>query len=315
MKPSLRALGISCGIAAFAFSLGASEKSILPPFSDKNWSHPATAAVSGEELDLQADVEKKRATSAISAQLEANTIYDVVFEVTGKGNLSRAKDHFGFNSSLNFSYEERAVPGQKQAFRSFIFNDTAGKKPFWFAYRSGSEGTGMKISGLSVKKFDPAATKSITLDEPLAWDISAWAKDYTTLSTEAAEGHIDGGDAIVVTVSGTPPKGANVSLRSSMIPLAPSSEYEISAWVKSDAPGVAVLGVDSGIPGKYKHYYKSDKVPLETQWRKRSIRLRTPSQEEYPVFELGRTRGIIAFPVEKGATKLYVKNWTLTKIK
>ena len=301
-----------CGAAAFLLTVSAYSESFAPAFSDKGWSLPSNVNVDGNAVDLPADSEK-RTTISFCTKLDENTVYEVRFNASGK-NAASPKDSFVCNTSVAGSYTERPFTGEMQKFRMFLFNDTAGMKSFWFSNRSRTPGNVLRLSDISVEKLTPENGRKITLDEPLAWDVSGWSRPYTTYSTVDASDHVDGGRAMLIEISGEAKPGAGASLRSCPIPFAPDTDYEISAWIKSDAPGIASLGFDSGFPGNYKHYYKTEKFPVGTEWRKQTFRFKTPGEKEYTVFELGRTRGLIALTCGKEAKKLYVKNWTIEKI-
>lgn len=296
-------------------SMNGFSATLAPPVTDRSWARPKNAIVTNNMVELPANIEKFSATSFF-LPVEANSIYEVCFQVSVKGESAFPGGRVAINTNMPLAYEERFLKKEPRLFRTFLFNDTKGKKWINILYRTGNPKGIMRISDLTIQKFDPKKQKKITLDEPLAWQKTSWSSPGTDFTTEPVSDHVDTTDALLLSLPSEVPDGkCTVSLRSCPIPFQPDSEYRISAWFKGDAPGTAGLGIDCWFGKQYQHFYKGEKFTIGTKWKKYSMLLRSPSVREFPVLELQRTRGTVTLERGTPLKKLYVKNWTIEKIR
>ncbi len=145
------------------------------------------------------------------------------------------------------------------------------------------------------------------------WETAAWCRSYASLTNEVVTDFIEVGDAQVLTIGDVKQgKVASVGTKETFAFL-PDSEYEVSAWMKCDDVGRGILGVNSNAKG-YRHYYKNVSFNLDTNWRKVSFKVKTPSVEKYDVFKLGVTKGTFGISGGFAGRKLWMRDWMLRKI-
>lgn len=303
-----------CALFTVLFSANVFSDSLVSPVSDRSWVRPRNAVTADNAVELPANTAKYTSTSVLLS-VKSGSIYEVRFQASVKGD-SQPEGRVAINTSMPLAYEERFLSPNASVFRTFLFNDTDGKKWISVLYRTGNKNGIMRISDLTIREFDPEKEKKIILDEPLAWQKTSWSSSGTSFTTEAVSDHVDTSDALLLTLPQTGPDDrSTVSLRSCPIPFQPDSEYRISAWLKGDAPGTAGLGIDCWFGKQYKHYYKGETFSIGTGWEKYSFLLHSPSVKEFPVLELGRTRGTVTLKSGTNLKKLYLKNWTIEKIR
>jgi carbohydrate binding domain len=305
-------ISVCCAFTIVLFSMNVFSDSLCPPVSDSSWARPRNAVTAGNAVELPANTEKYTATSVL-LNAKPKTIYEVRFQVLVKGE-AKPESRIAVNTTMPLAYEERFLSPNAEVFRTFLFNDTTGKKWINFLYRSGNKNGVMRISDVTIREFDPGKEKKIILNEPLAWRKANWSSPGTVFTTEPVSDHIDTGDALCLSLPQTVQNAkSTIALRSCPIPFNPDSEYRISAWLKGNAPGTAGLGIDCWFGKQYKHYYKGEKFSIGTEWKKYSFLFRSPSAAEFPVLELGRTRGCVTLGSGTNLKKLYLKNWTIEK--
>lgn len=309
MKKALIA-GWSVAVA----SLFAGE-SLVPDVTDNLWARPAGTKITANGVEVPQNASKDYNGTAFHMQTEANALYEMTFTVSTK-NAPGKEDALTWElSGVPHGADTIELSGKPEKGRAFIFNnDAAGQKWFRMIYKyKVGTGNSMVLSDVKVSKVDPAALNTVVLNEPRAWHTPGWSK-FAIISSEAMTDFVEEGDAVTLSVGGDVKPNSVAWMLSSFFPFAADSEYEVSAWLKSDAPGNVSLGVNSWIDEKEKHYWKMVGFQTTTEWKEYKTTIRTPSVAEYPVFRWGRTRGAVSMKAgEGGAKKVYVRNWTITK--
>ena len=307
-----KALIASWSVAAAALFAG---ESVIPDVTDNLWARPAGTKIVGKGVEINPVEGRNDNGIGFLLPAEANAVYDMTFTVSLK-NASGKKDRFRWQlNDVHYCADVIALPGKTAKARAFVFNnDIAGKK--WlglkYQYEPGTENA-MTVSDFKLEKVDPVALKTIVLNEPAAWTTAGWSK-FATCSFEPVTDFIEEGDAITLSVGNDVKAGREAWILSTFFPFAADSEYEVSAWLKTDAPGNVSLGVNSWIDEKEKHYWKMNGFQTTTEWKQYKFTVKTPSLKEFPVFRLGRTRGAVSMKIaDGGAKKVYIRNWTITK--
>ncbi len=307
-----KALIAGWSVAAAALFAG---ESLVPDVTDNLWARGAGTKIVGNGVEVSPVAGRNDNGISFLLPVEANAVYDMTFTVSLK-NAPGKQDRLRWQiNNVNYCADEIALPGKTAKARAFVFNnDIAGKK--WlglnYNYEAGS-GNVMTVSGFKLEKVDPAALTTIVLNEPAAWTPAGWSK-FATRSFEPAADFVEEGDAVTLSVGNDVKAGREAWILSSFFPFAADSEYEVSAWLKTDAPGNVSLGVNSWIDEKEKHYWKMNGFQTTTEWKQYKFTVKTPSVKEFPVFRLGRTRGAVSMKIaDGGARKVYIRNWTITK--
>ncbi len=306
-----KALIASWSVAAAALFAG---ESVIPDVTDNLWARPAGTKIVGKGVEINPIEGRNDNGISFLLPVEANAVYDMTFTVSLK-NAPGKQDRLRWQiNNVNYCADEIALPGKPAKARAFVFNnDIAGKK--WlglkYKYEPGS-GNAMTVSNFNLEKLDSAALKTIVLNEPAAWTTAGWSK-FATRSFEPVTDFIEEGDAITISVGDDVKPSDQACILSTFFPFAADSEYEVSAWLKTDAPGTVSLGVNSWIGNNFKHYYKGMSFQVTPEWKQYTATIKTPSVKDFPVFELGRTRGSVTLMCGSGAKKVYIRNWTITK--
>ena len=290
-------------------------ESIIPDVTNKLWTSPLEKKVLEKSVEIGPRTGHDYSAIGFRFETGVKDVYEMTCLISAK-NAPAKEDHFRWQiNGMPYATDEVSLPAKPEKYRTFIFNnDLGGQKwlTLFYKYKSGGTANAMVVSDFKLMKVDVKNLKSVTLNEPCAWQTPDWSK-FAVLSSEPVTDFIEEGDAITLSVGDDVKAGAVAWILSSFFPFDPDSEYEISAWIKTDVPGNVSLGVNSWIDNRYKHYWTMTGFQVTTEWKLYKTTIKTPSVAEQPVFELARTRGAVCMKVGDGAKKVYIRNWTATK--
>ena len=237
----------------------------------------------------------------LTLDLEGNTFYRISYEYQIQDGTK--KDSLNVNVGKKNILQHIANAGWSKA-SGYFYNAEAGKPTMQFCMQ-GPTAFRASFRDLKVEKLSPENLKKITIDfnenagpEPAFFYKHSPNSDAWKLEIVPAEDFIDGGKALRITNTS---EKAGCNTFSYLLPVELTKDYKLTFWAKAAKPLTASVTADGYIRGAKKHFYRSAKYQLTTEWKQYTHDFKTPTEEEHPQMAKRTLRIVLSLPKNSSA--------------